>query len=152
MKEKTWLTNGEKGCLFRVKKVLMMTMGKSYFYMEFWSNLLKLWKMKDMMTTRWCEMKICLERRSWAWTHVFKLFCSFTNVHNDELFKCWYRMNHKKFMIFLQTICDYGSFILQIRNYTKTIWVVLDPKMHNHISHQVYQHQPCPIMLVLTPT
>jgi len=35
MKEKTWLTSGEKGCLFSLKKVLMMTMGKTYFYMEF---------------------------------------------------------------------------------------------------------------------
>ncbi len=66
VKEKKWLTNGQKGCLLKLKRALMMKMGKSCFYMELWSNLFKLWKMKGigMVLARWGMLKIYEERRS----------------------------------------------------------------------------------------
>ncbi len=51
--------NGERGCLRSSKKTLVM-MGKSCFYKEFYSSLLKLWKMKGvgMVIAKWGTQKI----------------------------------------------------------------------------------------------
>lgn len=155
MKEKTWLTSGKKGCLFSLKKILMMTMGKTFFYMEFLSSLLKLWKMKNMVTTRWGEVKICWEREGVGHEHMFLNYFAPSLMYIVRNFLGvdigWSQTFYENFANHLWL----WFFYLANTRLHKKVWVVLNQKMHKYISHKVYQHQPCPIMsitLILTPT